>query len=131
MITLKFTGTHDEIVADIKSLLAKLEAATVPVEITRTERTATEAPSEPAEAPVEKVEEEPTPAPEEPAASATEEPSTDDVKAVLINLRNKRGSAVLRNLLARFDATRFGELDHTRYAEVMKAAEEEIEHGSN
>ena len=50
---------------------------------------------------------------------------------MLINLRNKRGSAVLRRLLAKFDATRFGELDHTRYAEVMKAAEEEIEHGSN
>ena len=131
MITLKFTGTHDEIVADIKSLLAKLEAATVPVEITHIERPVTEAPSEPVEAPVEKVEEEPTPEPEPTTASTVEAPAAEDVKAVLINLRNNRGSQAVRELLTTFGASTFSGLKPDQYEAVMQAAEKELTNGGN
>lgn len=148
MITLKFTGTHDEIVNDIKHMLDVLEGVKAEegckcgglIEVKPAERpapVAKDAPSPavtPAEAPVAAVEEEPTPTPEPTTAPAVVEesaPTAADCKARLIDLRNKRGSATLRGLLKSFGAMTFSDLKADQYAAIMEAADKELINGSN
>lgn len=148
MITLKFTGTHDEIVNDIKHMLDVLEGVKAEegckcgglIEVKPAERpapVAEDAPSPavtPAEAPVAAVEEEPTPTPEPTTAPAVVEesaPTAADCKARLIDLRNKRGSATLRGLLKSFGAMTFSDLKADQYAAIMEAADKELINGSN
>lgn len=148
MITLKFTGSHDEIVNDIKHMLDVLEGVKAEegckcgglIEVKPTERPAPvveDAPSPavmPAEAPAAEVEPEPTPTPEPASAPAVVEESTPtaaDCKARLIELRNKRGSATLRGLLKSFGAMTFGDLTADQYAAIMEAADKELINGSN
>lgn len=148
MITLKFTGSHDEIVNDIKHMLDVLEGVKAEegckcgglIEVKPAERpapVAEDAPSPavtPAEAPVAAVEEEPTPTPEPTTAPAVVEesaPTAADCKARLIDLRNKRGSATLRGLLKSFGAMTFSDLKADQYAAIMEAADKELINGSN
>lgn len=152
MITLKFTGTHDEIVNDIKHMLDVLEGVKAVevckcgslIEVKPTERpapVAENAPSHavmPAEAPVAQNEEELTPTAEPTTAPATEaqeapaaEITAETVKAALINLRNKRGSTVLRELMKAHGAMTFRELEPDQYEAILKDAEKEIINGGN
>lgn len=148
MITLKFTGSHDEIVNDIKHMLDVLEGVKAEegckcgglIEVKPAERpapVAEDAPSPavtPAEAPAAEVEHEPTPTPEPASAPAVVEesaPTAADCKARLIELRNKRGSATLRSLLKSFGAMTFGDLKADQYAAIMEAADKELINGSN
>lgn len=149
MITLKFTGSHDEIVNDIKHMLDVLEGVKAEegckcgglIEVKPTERPAPvveDAPSPavmPAEAPAAEVEEEPTPMPEPATAPAVEAEeyvfTAADCKARLIDLRNKRGSATLRGLLKSFGAMTFSDLKADQYEAIMEAADKELINGSN
>lgn len=150
MITLKFTGSHDEIVNDIKHMLDVLEGRVTKYggfinladcelkpmdEVKPAERPASVAedvPSpavEPAEAPVADAKEEPTPEPEPataPATAAQATPTAAECKAKLIELRNKAGSKAVRELLKAHGAMTVPELKPEDYAAIMAEAEEAL-----